>query len=337
MAKKNWRFLSLAVFVLCFIFAVPAVHAIEPGSLPHYTGGNEDFFAGALPPAGTQVYLNYFLDYQMTGFNGNNRDTKVIPGLGRESFAGQAVVNAFRYVSVTKHKALGGDIVWHIIVPVVYAHIAAAAGGLDLAHGSETSIGDVEFGVGIAWHHSPTLHSVFGVDIVAPTGQYSPTDTLSVGTHYWSFNPLYAITYIGDKSSPLPGFEASAKFDYWFNTVNTETHYTSGQQFDFDYLLAQHFCKNWAFGANGHFLYQTTNDKSGYLNPNWWNASSQPAGPSPVWSNIDAISVRYFSVGPAITYELPNHGCITFKWQNDIMAQNMPTGNHFWLKFIWPF
>ena len=149
MAKKNWRFLSLAVFVLCFIFAVPAVHAIEqPGSLPHYTGGNEDFFAGALPPAGTQVYLNYFLDYQMTGFNGNNRDTKVIPGLGRESFAGQAVVNAFRYVSVTKHKALGGDIVWHIIVPVVYAHIAAAAGGSDLAHGSETSIGDVEFGVG---------------------------------------------------------------------------------------------------------------------------------------------------------------------------------------------
>ena len=83
---------------------------------------------------------------------------------------------------------------------------------------------------------------------------------VNIGRNYWSFDPFYVFSYLGDKDSPIPGFEVSAKVMYWINTINTATSYTSGQEFSTDYLIGQHF-GNWRIGANGHFLYQTTDDK----------------------------------------------------------------------------
>ena len=96
--------------------------------------------------------------------------------------------------------------------------------------------------------------------MMLPTGQYSKNDLSNLGRNYYSFNPLWAFTYIGDKNSPIPGFEISSKFMYMINTINAETSYTSGQEFRMDYLIGQHV-GNWAFGINGQFLYQTTVDK----------------------------------------------------------------------------
>lgn len=309
MGKKT--FLSLAVVALCLIISVPAF-ALQPGTSTLYPGGNEDFMAGALPPAGTQVFINYFLDYQSNQLNGNNGG-KAPAGL---SFKEQAVANAFRYVDVTKIKVLGGDLVWHIIVPVIYAHAAFTAGNgaVDLINGgsSETSLGNIEAGLGIAWHCGPTFHHIFAIDIVAPTGHYNATDSVNIGSNYWAIDPLWAFTYIGDKHSPLPGFEVSSKIMYWINQTNNNTYfynqagnvvsgkYANGQQFSFDYLVAQHFMKDWAFGINGHYLKQTTNDK--------FNGSTAI---DPFTGAPTGNMVGYFSLGPALTYEFPNHGCIT--------------------------
>ncbi len=317
MAKKI--LLSLAVVAFCCILSGPAF-ALEPGTAAHYPGGAEDFYAGALPPPGTQVLVNYMADIQLNGLNGNNGGTSTAFGPGVK-LKGQQMVEIARYVNSTKIMLLGGNLVYTIIPGFTYQHTSISPGVLT---DTEIGLSDLEFGAGVIWHHSPTLHSVLAFDIEAPTGQYSITNATNIGRNYWTFNPIYAITYIGDKSSAIPGFEVSFKFDYQINTVNAATHYTSGQVFDFDYLVGYHFCKNWAFGANGHYLYQTTNDAGGNMFVN------------PFYLNPDGNSSKSFSVGPALTYEFPNHGCVTVKWQNVVQATNQPTGNLFWLKFIWP-
>jgi hypothetical protein len=319
--------LIVATLVICFgVFSASAVFAGESYG-NHYPGGNEDFMAGALPPAGTSVFINYLVDYNATKLKGNSGSNV---GLGpnndpRVDFKLNVLVNAFRYIKVTNVKLFGGDLIWHVIVPVGYQKVSMdASPAVDMGSQSKTGLGDIEPGIGIAWHPSKTFHHVAAFDWVMPTGAYDKNDLSNLGRNYWSFNPLWAFTYIGDKDSPIPGFEVSAKLMYWFNTINTATSYTSGQEFSADYLIGQHIGK-WAFGVNGHFLYQTTNDKQYGSN-----------ALDPFTGEDTGVKSRFLSVGPAISYNIP-HGCITFKYQRDVWAENRPEGDKFWLKWVYAF
>ncbi|OPY68056.1 MAG: hypothetical protein A4E63_02111 [Syntrophorhabdus sp. PtaU1.Bin050] len=153
---------------------------------------------------------------------------------------------------------------------------------------------------------------------------YDVNDLSNIGRNYWSFNPIYAFTYIGDKDSPIQGFEVSAKLMYWINTINTATSYTSGQEFAADYLVGQHFGK-WAFGANGHFLYQTTNDKQ-----------FGRTAVDPFTGLRTGVRGQYLSIGPAVSYTIPR-GCLTLKYQRDVIEKNRPEGDKFWLKWVYSF
>ena len=352
MGKRSGS-LSLAVMVLCFIFCsfgiqVSPVYAGENyGS--HYAGGNEDFMAGALPPPGTSIFISYLVDYNVGTLNNNSGHSASLttgvpagapPGVpgprnGKVDFNLNVFVDALRYVKITNIHILGGDLGWHVIVPVGYDHVTMNAinGFSLLGPSSKTGLGDIEAGMGIAWHHSPTLHSALVFDIVAPTGQYSVTgtrynyvvDPANLGRNYWSFDPLYCITYIGDKNSPIPGLELSAKFMYWVNTVNSATSYVSGQEFSADYLVGFHPSPKWAFGVNGFYRYQTTDD-----------TQYGKTAVDPLTGLATGVRGNVWSIGPAVTYNIP-HGCLTLKWQHDIYAQNGPEGDKFWLKWVFAF
>jgi hypothetical protein len=194
-----------------------------------------------------------------------------------------------------------------------------SAGATNVADQGKAGVGDIEFGPAIAWHPSRTFHHVFGIDAVAPTGQYEKNDVVNVGRNYWALDPIWAFTYLGGEDSPLPGFETSAKFMYWFNTQNSATDYRSGDEFSFDYLVGYHL-GTWGLGANGHFLYQTSDDVQ----------SDKPVAP-------EGNRGRYFSLGPALQYKLAHGVDITLKYQKDIFAYNRPQGDHYWLKLILPF
>lgn len=335
MGKKR-GVLSLALLVLCVSLCCLGIQSSPvyagEGYGSHYPGGNEDFMAGALPPAGTSIFINYLVDYNASTLKdnaGRNATAGAPPSGLKTNFNLNVLVDAMRYVSVTKLHILGGDLVWHVIVPVGYEHVSlqAVVPGFGTAYGpgfpsSKTGLGDIEPGIGIAWHHSKTLHSVFAVDVVMPTGQYGSApgsgsssrtfiaDPANLGRNYWSIDPLYAITYIGDKSSPIPGLELSAKFMYWINTVNSATGYVSGQEFSADYLLGYHINKKLAIGANGFYRMQTTDDKQ-----------FGKTAYDPLTGLQTGVRGNVMSIGPAITYEIP-HGCLTFKWQHDIYAQD---------------
>jgi len=287
-------------------FPVSHVYAAEGGG-NHYPGGNEDFMTGALPPPGT-YFLNYLDFFNSHTLNGNNGQAihAAIPGVGNLGFNLAVIAEVPRFVWVSKIKLLGGDLVGHVIVPLLNEHVSAFGSSQ-----TKTGVGDMEAGMGIGWHFSKNFHAVFALDVVAPTGQYNKNDMLNIGNNYWSIDPLLCLTYRADN-----GFEASAKLMYWINTVNSETHYVSGQEFSADYLVGWHYQK-WGFGANGYWRQQLTNDtQNGH--------------------DVENFKAQYFSIGPAITYDLPK-GCLTFKYQFGLEAKNVPLGNSAWLKFVWAF
>ena len=324
--RKTVILLVILLMVFINLLFVSTVFAGE-GCGSHYPGGNEDFMVGAVPPAGSSVFINYLVDYNATTLKGNSGNNV---GLGpnnnpKVSFNLNVLVNALRFIKVTNMKLLGGDVGWHVIVPVQYQKVSMDASlVVDIGTQAKTGLGDIEAGMGIAWHPSRTFHHTAWIDIVAPTGAYDKNDISNIGRNYWSFNPLWAFTYIGDKDSPIPGFEVSAKLMYWINTINTATSYTSGQDFAVDYLVGQHI-KDWAFGLNGHLLYQTTNDKQ------YGSKATDP-----FTGEVTGVKSRFFSIGPAISYNIP-HGCLTFKYQRDVWAENRPEGDKFWLKWVYAF
>lgn len=355
MSNAKYLFLSFAALALCLSlgFLAAPVYAGENFN-NHYAGGNEDFMAGALPPPGTNIFLNYLVDYNTSGYGGLRDQAGrkaattplVTPGASLPVKADfNVLVDALRFVRVTKISLLGGDLVLHTVIPFGNVHASAYAvtpdGGTAYPPSfpsSSWSLADITVGAGIAWHPSKTFHHVFAIDAVAPTGTYQASNATpatprfqfynepsNLGRNYWSFNPLWAFTYLGDETSPVPGLELSAKLMYWINTVNTATSYVSGQEFSADYLVGYHLNKKWAVGANGYYLYQTTDDKQ-----------FGKTAIDPLTGIQTGMRGRTFSIGPAIRYELPK-GCITFKYQHDVYSQNRLDGDKFWLRFIWTF
>ncbi len=270
--------------------------------------------AGALPPPGT-YFLNYLDFVNSSSLRNNHGDTQrfLFPGGPRVGFNLAVIAEVPRFVHVSNITLLGGHLIGHVLVPLVNQH-ASLAGASD----TKTGVGDIEVGMGIAWHPSKNFHHVLAFDVVGPTGQYNKDDVTSIGRNYWSFNPLWAFTYRADN-----GFEASAKLMYWINTVNSETHYVSGQEFNMDYLVGWHYQK-WGFGANGFYRVQTTND-----------TVRGNTARDPFTGAETGNKANFLSVGPTITYDLPK-GCITLKYQIGVEAKNVPMTNSLWLKFVWP-
>jgi hypothetical protein len=333
MEKKVNLFLFGVVLVLCFTFGFSGyVHAGENyGS--HYVGGQEDLFMGFMGPPGSSMFYNYFVSYNATKLKdnaGRNATLNARTPIGIQTFPvdfkTDVIANALRFNHATHLTLFGGTIGWHVIVPLEYRHTSIETGPIDIGTETRTRMGDIEGALGIGWHPSKTFHHIAGLTVIAPTGAYYKDDLVNIGRNYWSINPNYIFSYIGDKDSPIPGLEMGAKLMYWFNTKNQDTSYTSGQEFAADYVIAQHLGRTWTFGANGTFLYQTTDDKQ------------HGTAYDPFSGLQTGVKGRYFSIGPLLAYNFSKEGAsISAKYQWDMWAHNRPVGNKLWVKFTWPF
>ena len=294
------RFMIAAVAVLFLLLATfSPIYAGEGGG-NHYAGGNEDFMTGAAPPPGF-YYINYFSYYRATALRDNSGNKSPA------DFQLDAIADTSRFIYSTKLNLLGGNLLLHAIVPVVNEHVSVNGAGQ-----SKTGLADIFVGPAIAWH-TKNLHWLVAFDVVAPTGSYDKNDMINIGRNYWSYCPVIGITYLSDS-----GWEASGKFMYYINTVNTATDYRSGQEFSVDYLLGKHI-GNWKLGVNGHYLIQTTDD----VIPN-----------TPV--NFDGNRGGVFSIGPAVQYNYKNM-FFNVKYQTDTNVKNRPDGQTFWAKFMYAF
>lgn len=319
MLKKN----VLMAVVLAGLIVCSPVLAKEGND--QYPNGAETWYAGALPPPGT-YFLNYAIYYSGKLKDGGGKNAV----LGTTTPSVHAVADALRIVHVTNVKVLGANWALHAIVPFADQNMDINASG---GANNVASIGDITFDPFVLTWHSPEWHFATGLDINAPTGLYSKGGLGSngfnssdprrdIGQNYWSFEPIFATTYLNQD-----GWEASGKFMLNFKTKNYYTDYQSGHEFHIDYLLGKHFGP-WGVGISGYFLKQLNDDTQGGSTV----TSTNYFGQSGVFS--DGRSGQVFAYGPSVLYQLDSGQQFQLMWNHETLLQNRFGGDKVIFKFV---
>jgi hypothetical protein len=276
-------------------------HATEGGGST-YPAGVENFLVGAVPPPGFYM-LGYGEVFSADTLKDNNGDSIPVPG-----FKVRANVAVARFVWSTNQPLLGGSLVMHAIVPLVDLKVSAAG-----ASQHKTGIGDITVGPAIAFHHSQSLHSVAGLDFVAPVGDYDPTNLANVGRNYWSLQPLYALSRIDPQ-----GLNADFKATLSLNQRNKDTNFKSGNEFWLDYSVGWGLGNLWTVGVGGYLTRQLTDDEQAGATV----ANNKASG---------------FAIGPSIKYDDGKGRFITAKIEKDMSSRNRIEGQALWIKMSIPF
>ncbi len=286
------------VFFALFMMLSSDAFATEGGG-GAYPNGAEDFMSGAVPPPGT-YFLNYLTYYTADKFKTDNGN---VP-----NFDLKVTANVFRFLHVTNKQVFGGFWGMHVFVPVVNVDV-----NLPVGSQSRMGLGDIIVDPFVLSWHSKNWHFATGIDIYMPTGSYDRNRLANPGRNYWTFEPIFAFTYLSDK-----GCEVSSKFMYDINTENKATNYRSGQEFHFDYTVGKKI-DNFTIGLGGYYYKQITDDKlNGRKAPN------------------DGNKGRVFALGPQLKYDYKNMN-FALKYQKEMSVRNRPEGDKFWFKFVYVF
>ena len=266
-----------------------------------YPNGVEGFMTGALPPPGF-YYVNYLAHYSTHRLVDRKGDKVPL------DFHVNGTANASRFLYQSDVDFLGGKLGAYAILTLM--HLSADTG---MGSSTKSGLGDFSFAPYVSWHFNKNFHMAAALDITAPTGQYDKNLVANLGRNYWTIQPLVAATYPTDN-----GLELSGKFMYDFNTENTATKYTSGQEFHFDYATGYHFGP-WVAGASGYFYKQVSDDHGAGATLN------------------DGNKGQVFAAGPAVMYNFKNGGFIELKYMKEMLVENKSEGDKFVCKFVIPF
>jgi len=302
--------------VAAALVALVAGNAVAKEGGDQYPNGAENWLAGAVPPPGN-YFLNYFGYYDAELRDG---DGDKVPNTSVRAW-----FDALRFIKMTDTKILGGDWGMHLIVPVVSQEVKL--GGRSA---SVTDLGDITINpIIVAWH-TPNLHWTVALDFNLPSGKYKSGDPRkSIGTNYWSIEPIFAMTWLSDS-----GWEVSGKFMYNIKSKNKDFRpapgapkmdYESGDDFHMDYVVGKHIGP-WAVGLSGYYLKQTTDDKLE------GRKISSAIGP---WSSGRRGEV--FAIGPSVSYTSKTGTMFIAQWQHETEAENRFRGDKAWFKTVLPF
>ncbi len=293
--------LPAAAAAMALVCVVPAAQAAEGGG-SSYPGGVENFLTGAAPPPGFYVlaYSNIYRADKLKDDSGNDVPLPV--------FKVAANVVSTRFVWSSPITLAGGNVMLHAIVPLVDLKVEVP--GLSQR---KTGLADITFGPGLAFHHSPNLHSVVGFDLVAPVGRYDKGDLANIGRNYWSLQPLYTVSYLD-----AAGFNGDFKLTFNFNRRNKDTDYRSGNEVYLDFCAGWGLGNGWVLGAGGFAMRQLSEDNQ--------------AG-----ATLPDSKGSAFAIGPSLKYDNGKGWFITAKWQREMSVRNRPEGSALWIKTILPF
>lgn len=303
--------LAAGVLIAGLFGGLPAAQATENGTT-HYPVGVNTVGDGYMPLPGTLSWRNYSL-VQWAGTLADDNGDESIPGYGLD-----VEVNAARFLYTFK-QPIGP---FHYSIGTVFTLVRTH---LDVGPISDeaTNLGDMDFENYLSWHSADQrLFAYFGLDVYAPTGQYDPDDLVNPGKNYWSFDPSINVTYNATDKLTL---ESAVYAE--FNTKNSATRYRSGNSVDWDYAAnyrpfvnrsPDDFAQHLAFGIQGYFLNQFTDDEQ-------FDESVAP----------DGHRARAFAIGPQIIYNT-KFGGAALKWQHDFAVENRAAGDTVWFQFAIP-
>ncbi|OMQ32263.1 transporter [Pseudomonas putida] len=296
---KQYSFLKLAGLTVIALSG-GLTHASEQGG-SSYPMGAENYMAGAMPPPG--VYGQLFAShYEADTFRGNHGQKLPM------DFDIRVDCIAPRLIWVTEQQILGGNLGFHIIVPLVDLKVS-----LNGQSQSNSGLGDIIFAPALGYHFSEKMHAVFAVDTIAPTGRYDRNDLANTGRNYWVFEPVVALSYVDPQ-----GLNVDVKTMYDFNRKNDATDYLSGQELHMDYAVGWGLGNGWVVGVGGYALWQTTDDRQN-------------------GQTVEDNKGRSLAIGPSIKYTSKKGWFLTAKWQDETQVRNRPDGNAYWLKLSIPF
>ncbi|MGE4266744.1 MAG: transporter [Deferribacterales bacterium] len=287
------------ILIILFLFLCAGYSFATEGGGQASANGPEGTMGGTLPPPGL-YFINYVEYMSSDRFNNSDGDS-VVPGFKLKGFA-----ETLRFVYVTKKQFLGGNLGGQVIVPFVHMNVKTAASEQD-----KTGMGDVEIGLFDSWHFK-NWHFAFGPELFVPVGDYDEDDMVNIGRNYFTIEPVFAVTYLGDG-----GFEVSSKFMYDINTENKDTDYKSGQEFHFDAFAGYH-TGPYTVGINGYYYKQITDDEldgEKYLDGNKGQA---------------------VALGPELKYDYKNMA-FHLKYHHEFNVENKPETDRFWFKFVYAF
>ena len=267
-----------------------------------YPVGAENFTCCALPPPGLYG-LVWGQSYSADKLNCTGGGQDVTP----PTFKVNATAVVPRLIWVTPYKIGDASLALHAILPLVDLTVKTPGG---TTH--KTGAGDLTFGPALGWHHSENLHSLFALDVFAPTGQYNAAAP-SIGRNYWAIQPVLGFSYINPT-----GLNADVKAMYTFNMVNKDTDYRSGQELIVDYAVGWGFGNGLTAGAGGYADQQVTDDKQN-------------------GANVANNKGKAFAIGPSFRYDSGKGWFATAKYQVDTSVRNRAEGQAFWLKAVFPF
>ena len=268
--------------------------------------GAEGWYAGALPPPGFHLidYNLYYHAHEIKGRRGGHVSAPPFTDFDVTVYA-----NVIRPIYVSKRTILGASPAWHVVIPVIYKHMAS-----DFFDESKTGLGDIYVSPLILGWHRPPFHWAVGLDVICPTGRYSDTDVVTIGNNHWTFETAVAVSYIGQS-----GFRASTKLMYDVHTEDHKLDYKEGDQFHLDYNVGYAWGPRdkWKAGICGYWLTTLEEDEQ--------NGADIPGSEEGV-----------FAIGPTVSYQAGKLN-VELKVQKEMEAKNRPEGMAGWLKFIYSF
>ncbi len=248
--RYNICILSIAVILTLSI--VSSAHAGEGASSNYFPSTYGDFGV-AIPPEPGLGFINYNLFYHAEG------DRAVLQGRLETNLDTFAYYNMSAFLYTFDKTILGARFLLGLYIPISYANLDATLVGpirnISIKE-SEAALGDISFIPISVYRNFGNWYFNLYEFIIAPTGQYDLNNNVNLGRNYWSFDTVFAITYLnmenGREFSLVPGF--------MINTKNEDTDYRTGSEFHLDAMFNQFFSDTFAIGLHGYYFKQVDGD-----------------------------------------------------------------------------
>ena len=215
----------------------------------HYTSGVEGIKAASVPPpGGSGFYGKLYNVYYSAGEMRDNQGRKV-----PTNFDLDVLVQCYRLIYSSDIKVLGGNLLFDILIPVMYTDIYLA-GAIDDNRGG---LGDIFIEpLFIGWH-GERWDALAAFGIYVPTGRFDSDRPASPGSGFWTYMFSLGGTVFFD---PERTWSASVLARYQIHTKQDETDITSGDHFSFEWGLGKNI-NGLDLGLAGYCHWQVSDDK----------------------------------------------------------------------------
>jgi len=291
---------SSAMILATLGLTLPAAFATESGASV-YPAGVETVLPGLTPGPGASL-LAEFTDFYQANSLVDGKGQSAVPG-----FHLRVSAVALKFVHNWGVHVLGGTLVSYVALPYLYESLS-----LPFGKGSKTGFSNPDIQPVAVAYSRGAWHWWYGADVFTPGFQYNKHDLVNIGQHNFAYAPSGAFSYFPEHKT-----EISSKFQYIMNGKDSATGHRSGNEFVWEYVAMQNIGKHVAVGGNGYFYKQTTDDVQ--------NGLSLPGSRG-----------RNFAFGPEIRWRVGSKLELIGKYQRDMLVENRPAGNSFWIQLGLP-